>query len=69
MSKYEYQVQLTVTTNNVTKQIPTFILPEHLGLISFSWAEKVVKEMFTLDCVKVRVHGAIMDHEYRVHTF
>ena len=65
MNKYEYQIQLQCVKGNVSRQIPTFILPALLGLTGFESALKTVKEMF-VDC---ELHGSIMNHNSQVFTF
>lgn len=75
MNKGDFSCQLVITEHtqqkkdgrflSITKQMPTFILPNFLGLMTMENAKKTCYEMF----YKFEVHGCIMDYEYKTLTF
>ena len=70
LKEYEYQCILTVTINTkdgkLCKQIPVFILPETLGILSLEYAKNVCLSMFN-HCDEV--HGSVMNSDCRMLSF
>ena len=68
MKTNEWQVQVCKMSKSkngiLTQELPTFILPELLGICTVSDAIATVKCMFD----KSNISGTIMDSEYNVYT-
>ncbi len=58
----EYQIQLVITTRSkngkTSKELPTFMLPDLLGLLTAEGAKNVVLKMF--DFSPCEIHGTVL---------